>query len=73
MTGKMSETIRHLYGSDPMDAIKSNVIDAGCPLLETNSSAVYKLVTLKQYHNGERIVGWLGQCGICNKVYYYEE
>lgn len=61
MTDQMSKAIRHLYGTEPNDAIKvNNIIDIECPHLETSSSAVYKVVTLKQYHDGERIVGRLG-------------
>lgn len=70
----MSEAIIHLYGTDPKAAERvPHAVDAGCPHLIPGGGARNIIVSLKQYQNDGKIVGFLGQCSVCNKVFYNEE
>ena len=83
MIDKMSELIKELYGTNPNEAIRTEITDIRCahPPKEMTFSVgqtlvdevtiYYKIVELKQYTDDKRrLIGWLGQCPSCNKVYY---
>ena len=73
MTDQMSEAIIQLYGTDPKAAKRvPHATDAGCPHPILGGGATPIIVSLKQYLNEGKIVGFLGQCSTCNKVFYNE-
>lgn len=71
MTNQMCEAIKQNFGTDPEKAIKVNMTEVNCPHVE-GSTISTRLIKLKQWRNGEKIVGWLGYCYTCEKVYYIE-